>query len=298
VLTRDERLTVEWVDPRGKVWNLTDGTEGVILDVGQSDFTLSPLEHHYVRGGTQWAGVTRERAEPSLKVVVGYDLKSSAYYQLADEWWSKANSADHPGTLRITRPDGVVRYLTARLRDTPGTTYQFDPGAGLDDPPGEPWLLTSPSAFYDGDMQLTRFTLDSLAVGTPFYGPDGTGWPLYIGEAFSAGNITAENNGEGPVWPVWTLTGPLSNAYLAVGDGRGLTFDGALGDGQSVRITTEPGARSVVDLTTGESLYSVVRGTYQPIPAGREIPMTITADGMTTSSAIEVRFSEKYVRPF
>lgn len=298
MLAATERLIIEWIDARGKVWNLTDGTEGVVLDVDQSDFTLSPVEHHYARGGTQWAGATVGRAEPSLKVVVGYDTSSTAYYQLADEWWAKANSFTAPGTLKVTRPDGVVRYLIARLRDTPGTTYQFDPGAGITDPPGEPWFLTSPSSYYSGPARLVRFDSSAFAGGTPFYGHDGTGWPLHIGAAQVANNLFVDNLGEGPVWPTWELTGPMSNVFIATGTGTGLSLDLNLGEGQRVVITTDPAERSVRDADTGISYYNRIRGAFVPIPPGEQIPIRISADGMVEGSAVELRFSEQFARPF
>lgn len=95
-----ETLKVEWQDPRGKVWNLTSGTEGVLLDVGQSDFTLSKIEHNYIRGNTQWSSAQVQRAEPSLKVLVGDTLTGMDYYRVADEWWGAANSPFETGCSR------------------------------------------------------------------------------------------------------------------------------------------------------------------------------------------------------
>lgn len=299
MLTQDKRLTIEWIDPRGKVWNLTDGTEGVILDVKQSDLTLPTAEHHYVRGGTQWAGTTIGRAEPSLKVIVGDTLTSTTYYALADEWWTQANSFTDEGTLRITRPDGSSRELRARLRDTPGTEYLYDPGAGITDAPGEPWLLTSPSSYYVGPEQTVAFDADAIGGGggTPFFGPDGTGWPLHISATNTATNVFVTNGGQGAVWLTWTLNGPLTNPRFGTTGGE-LTYQGTVAEGEQIIVTTEPGERYAVETSAGDSRYGNVTGVYAPLPVGDRVPLSIAAEGMTDASLITVTVREQFARPF
>lgn len=293
-----EHLKVEWIDPRGKVWDVTAGTEGVLLDVGQSDFHRSSIEHQYVRGGTQWAGSQLQRAEPSLKVLVGDQMTGSAYYSLADEWWSEANSDVNQGTLRVTRPDGEVRELRCRLRDTPGTDWQFDPGAGLDDVPGEAWLLTSSSPFWQGPEQSIRFASDEVSgEGVPFYGPEGFGWPLYIAPLTSASNLFIANRGQGPQWLTWTLIGPISSITFGV-EGGWLSYSGGIADGETVVITTEPGYRYAVEAGSGENRYGHVSGTYAPVPVGDRIPLHIVAEGLGPESAVIVTAREQFVKPF
>ncbi|RAV34260.1 hypothetical protein [Corynebacterium heidelbergense] len=293
-----EHLTVEWIDHRGKKWDLTSGTEGVLLDVDQSDFTLSPIEHTYVRGGSQWAGAQVKRAEPSLKVLVADQKTGTEYYRLADEWWSLANSPFDMGVLRVTRSDGEVRELAARLRDTPGTEYPYDPGAGLDDTPGEAWLLTSPSSYWSGPEQSVRFASDVVAgEGEPFYGTRGYGWPLYIASATAATDLFIANSGQGPVWLTWTLVGPLTSVRFGV-EGGVLAYDGAIPSGEQVVVSTAPGDRYAIEAGSGENRYGKLSGTFAPMPVGDRIPLTITAEGMTADSAVIVTAREQFARPF
>lgn len=293
-----EHLTVEWIDPRGVVWNLTEGDRGVLLDVGQSDFHLSPIEHTYVRGGSQWAGSKVERAEPSLKVLVADGMTGEQYYRLADEWWSLANSSHEEGVLRVTRPDGEVRELRCRLRDTPATEWQFDPGSGITDNPGEAWLLTSPSSYWEGPEQSVSFGQSAVSgEPTPFYGADGTGWPLYIAPLNSATNLFLSNRGQGPQWLTWTLVGPLSNVRFGV-EGGSLSYAGSIGAGETVVVTTQPGGRYVVEAGSGENRYGQISGVYAPLPVGDRLPVTIVAEGMAAQSSVIVTAREQFVKPF
>lgn len=295
----DEHLTIEWIDPRGKVWNLTDGTEGVLLDVGQSDFHLSTIEHQWVRGGMQWAGSQIQRAEPSLKVLVGDTLSGSRYYRLADEWWSLANSASAEGVLRVTRPDGEVRELRCRLRDTPATEWDYDPGAGIADVPGEPWLLSGATSFWEGPEQSVSFSADVVAGGggVPFYGADGHGWPLYIAPLSSASDLFLSNLGQGPQWLTWTLIGPITSITFGV-EGGWLSYEGGIAAGEQVVVTTEPGYRYAVEAVSGDNRYTHISGTYAPVPVGDRIPLHIVAEGMTAESSVIVTAREQFVKPF
>lgn len=293
-----KHLRVEWVDPRGVTWDLTEGTEGVLLDMGQADFHLSKIEHTYVRGGHLWAGARIERAEPSLKVLVADDKTGTDYYKLADEWWSEANSASKVGVLRVTRPDGEVRELRCRLRDTPGTEWKYDPGAGIEHNPGEPWLLTSPSAYWEGPEQSISFGRSAVSgSGTPFYGPNGRGWPLYIAPLDTASNLFISNRGQGPQWLTWTLTGPMSNVRFGV-EGGLLSYAGSIPAGETVVVTTEPGNRYAIEVGSGDNRYGKISGTYAPLPVGDRLPVTIVAEGMTAESSVIVTAREQFVKPF
>ena len=293
-----EHLKVEWIDPRGVTWTLTEGTEGVLLDAGQSDFHLSPIQHTYVRGGTQWAGSRLERAEPSLRVLVADGKTGAEYYKLADTWWSEANSAHKTGVLRVTRPDGEVRELRCRLRDTPATTWEFDPGSGIRDNPGEAWLLTSPSSYWEGPEQSISFGQSAVSGGTtPFYGASGRGWPLYIAPLNTASNLFIANRGQGPQWLTWTLTGPLTSVRFGV-EGGVLAYSGSIAAGETVVVTTEPGNRYALEVGSGENRYGKISGVYAPLPVGDRLPVTIVAEGMTSASSVIVTAREQFVKPF
>lgn len=292
-------LRVEWEDPTGSVWHLTEGTEGVLLATDQEGLNSSEVEHTYVRGDSQWAGSVVKRAEPDLRVEVGYGLAGDEYYRLADRWWSVANSTSEEGVLRITRPDGVVRELRCRLRTTPGTTWAYDPGAGLADAPTELWPLTSSQSYWEGPEQSIVFGAAAVGGdgGALFYGPEGHGWPLNIAATSSAHDLFISNRGQGPQWLTWTLIGPISSIQFGVGDGI-LAYSGGIAAGEQIVVTTEPGYRYVQEIVSGENRYTHITGHYAPAPVGEQIPLHIVAEGMTDQSSVIVTAREQYLRPF
>ncbi|QNQ90714.1 hypothetical protein GP475_08745 [Corynebacterium poyangense] len=301
-----EQLICEWIDPRGKVWDLTGGAEGVILAEGQEGLEASQHEHTFVRGESQWAGVSIRRAEPTLKIEVGGTLTGQEYYSLAEEWWSLANSPEKEGILRFTRPDGMVRELRARLNKTPETTWTYDPGAPFCESKDrvEAWILAGSTPYWEGAPQSTTFGID-IAQGDkkaaiPFFGPEGHGWPLYISQpevTAGKGNAYLTNSGQGPMWVTWRLVGPMVNPHIGVGDSV-LVYKGEIAAGEVVVITTRPGERTVIEEHTGDSRFSKVGGAYAPVPVGEKIRLVVSAEGMTSDSAIEVTGRPQYRRPF
>lgn len=286
-----ETLNITWTDHRGKVWDLTSGAQGVILDTGQSGLGWAELVHTFGRGDMIHQAATVGRGVHDLRVLVGHDLQGTQFYTLYHEWWSEANSPYHLGTLTVTRPDGTSRFRRLRLHETPDTTFLYDPGMGLDPQP-ELWSITGDTGWWYGPEQLVTVTAADFSggTGTPFYGPGGAGWPLYISSGSMATDAALSNTGQGPMWPTWTLVGPLSSPSFGVASPGHplLSYYGDVAAGEVVTVTTDPAQRSVVEATTGENRYSLVFGEYAPVPAGERVPLSITAEGMTEQSAIHV----------
>lgn len=301
-------LRIEWIDPRGKIWNLTSGEEGILLDLGQEGLEVSGVEHQWARGGTLWVGAQIQRAEPSLRILVGDGLTGQPYYALADEWWSEANSVFEEGVLRVTRPDGEVREMRCRLRAAPGTSFTYDPGQPFREESDrvEAWLLAGSTAMWQGRRQESAFGLGVVegrkdSSGTPFFGTRGYGWPLYISqptlEVGGDGTATFTNRGQGEMWLTWRLVGPMSNPRVGV-PGAVLAYKGRIPAGEIVEITTEPGHRTVTEVGTGQSRFSSVSGVYGPVPVGVDMPLVATAEGMTRDSRVIAVGRPQYRRPF
>lgn len=296
-------LTVTWTDPRGKVWDLTRGTEGVLLDLGQKGWGWSELEHVFTRGDSQWAASRVKRGIHELKVTVGWSpdtgyFEGDAYYRLADEWWSLANSPFEKGTLTVTRPDGVQRSRRLRLWESPATEYTYDPGIGQEPEP-ELWALTGDGGFWQGAEQSFVYRLQNMSGGngTPFYGNSGSGWPLYISSGATAAGAVIDNLGQGPMWLTWTLIGPMSNPRFGA-DGGVLAYNGFIPAGEVIEVVTDPAGRTVVEQGSGENRYGFVDGVFSPAPVGKRIPLVISAEGMTSASSITVTAREQFARAF
>ena len=296
-------LKVEWKDPRGKVWNLTDGTEGVLLDLGQKGWGWPELEHVFTRGDSQWASSRVKRGIHELKVTVGWSpvtgyYTGDAYYRLAHQWWSEANSPFQLGELIVTRPDGTVRSRRLRLWQSPDTEYTYDPGIGQEPEP-ELWALTGDGGYWQGAEQVYTYRQADMSggTGTPFYGTSGAGWPLYISSAASAANAVIDNRGQGPMWLTWTLVGPLSNPRFGTSAGL-LTYAGDISAGEVIEVRTDPSARLVIEQSSGSNRYGFVKGDFVPAPSGERIPLVISAEGMTAQSSVMVTAREQYARAF
>lgn len=297
-----QTLEITWTDPRGKVWDVGRGTEGVLLDLDADGLDWPELNHTWLRGDQVWSGVQLGRRSPKLRIQIGWSpatgwFTGAALYQLIDEWWSQANSPSELGTLTYRRPDGVTRSRRLRLAESPATTYTVDPGLDTE-PPIELWSLTGDGPWWDGPEQTHRFSsADLTGDQTPYYGPSGAGWPLHISAGAYAGDAWIANTGQGPMWLTWTLVGPLTNPTFGP-TGTTLTFTGTIPAGQTVEVSTSPTSRWVIDDYAGESLYSAVSGTWAPVPTGPRIPLTIGAASIGTGGSITAAGREQYARAF
>ena len=293
-------LKVRWIDHRGKVWHLTEGTEGVILDLGQRGLDWSPIRHTFTAGGLVHAAATVDRPVHVLKVLVGWDRWGDDYFRLNSEWWEQANSPYHLGTLEVERPDGTVRSRRLRLAESPDTTYAYDPGTRNEDREPEAWELTGNGAWWYGPEQSVVFTDKSVtgAGTTPFYGPTGAGWPLYISASGVAADAWVSNSGQGDMWLKWTIVGPASSVLVGVTDSGVLSYSGTVAAGEIVEIDTDPAHRAVTEVVSGANRYGFVNGSYAPVPVGDRVPLTIQAEGITSATSITVTGRAAYARAF
>ena len=292
-------LKVRWIDHRGKVWHLTEGTEGVVLDLSQRGLGWSELTHVFTHGDLQHAAATVGRGIHMLKVLVGYGKTGQEYYNLAHEWWAVANSPFELGTLEVEQPNGTVRSRRLRLAESPDTTYAYDPGIGQDNGP-ELWALTGDGSWWYGVEQTVTFKIGNVPTAStiPFYGKDGAGWPLYISAPGVARDAWMSNGGQGPMWPTYTLVGPLTSVLVGVTDYGVLSYNGNVAAGAIVTINTDPADRYVLESHSGDNRYGAVTGKYAPVPVGDRVALTIQAEGMTQESSIITTGRPAYARAF
>lgn len=291
-------LQVTWTDPRGVVWDLTRGDRGVILDRGQSGLGWPEIKQHY--DGPTWLSATVGVGMPKLLVRIADHLRGEDYYRLASEWWEQANSPFDTGTLSVSRPGQMPRTRVCRLGIEPDTEWDYDPGLPGTERPPELWGLAGVSPWWEGTPQTVTFTpgqVAGAAGGTPFYGASGSGWPLYIGAAAAAEDAFLTNTGTGPMWPVWTITGPASFPRVGTAEGT-LTYSGTLAAGEQLVIETDPARRRVYEASSGESRWALVSGAWLPIPRAERVPLVLAAEGMTAASSISVTASAMHATAF
>lgn len=225
----------------------------------------------------------------------------------ATMWGETVTIPDSGGLRRITHtgvvPAGVTNVRPALIAqgDLPqGTKLAFrDPLFELG--------TTNVRPYFDGssgrDYQWTGTanfspSLYSENAAMPFFGPAGSGWPLYVSAPTVAEDAWVENSGQGDMWLEWELTGPMSNVQLGLEDGGRISYAGSIADGEVIRITTAPGRRTVTEVGSGENRYVYVSGVFAPVPVGERVPLFVSAEGMKPQSQIVAFGREQYARPF
>ena len=293
-------LEVIWKDPRGKEWNLTTGAQGVVLDTGQGGLGWSELDHTFARGDIIHTSSRVKRGVHNLKVLVGWNRRGMEFYNLYNEWWTKANTPFDTGTLTVKRPDGQERSRELRLFETPDTVHAFDPGLGIDPQP-ELWSLTGNYGWWYGPEQVVSVSYEDISSsgsGTPFYGPKGYGWPLYISSSYSARNLVMSNEGQGPMWVTWTLVGPMSKPRLGIDGAAELTYRGDILEGEIIQIRTDPTRRDAVQVYGNRSVYGAVSGEWAPVPVGSRVNLSVTAESFDPGAAVYAAGREAYAQAF
>ena len=204
---RTDHVKWELFPPEGDVCDLTAGDRGVKMSTDQAGLHWPDIKQVWSDNGIDRLGVEVGRLEPTLKLQVGVGMTGMEYYRCLNEW-QRANSPHRLGTLRCTRPDGTSREQKFYLRDSPDTTWGYDPGAGIEDNPDEVWPLVSPESWWDSS-EVTQWKV--YGEGVPmnarlrkeFYGDEGKGWPLYVTD----GALYVRNLGDAPLWVSWLFVG-------------------------------------------------------------------------------------------
>ena len=215
---RADHVKWEWTAPDGDVWNLTTGDRGVKMSTDQAGLHWPDIKHVWSDNGVDKLGVEVGRLEPTLKLQVGVGVRGMEYYRCLNDW-QRASSPHKLGTLRCTRPDGTSRQQKFYLRQSPGTTWRYDPGAGFEDNPDELWPLVSPDSWWESS-EVTRWHVYGKDVPThpaqrkEFFGDEGNGWPLYVTD----GVVYVRNLGDAPLWPSWEFTGNRTRTRVGLID--------------------------------------------------------------------------------
>lgn len=191
--------------------------------------------------------------------------------------------------LRAYRTDGSSRDLVCRyaggleLEQTDTTFGGSWQTAGLVFRAFDPYWLGPSSSLIFG-----------YAAPRPFF----PFLPLVLGTDQISGSTTVINDGQGPSYPVWTVTGPCSRVVLSnQTTGQSLDLASVLVLGQSLVIDTRPGSKTVLrsdgaslygDLSIGSSLWSLVAGLNV---------LTISVTGADVGSSVTLAYSLRYLTP-
>jgi hypothetical protein len=139
-----------------------------------------------------------------------------------------------------------VRTLLVELNGKPGFAVRRNKT-------GFNWqlpLLAAEGRWLDATVRTTpAASVASLSTDGLDWGSGGLDWSsggLDWGISGAQSSVTVTNSGNVPVWPVYTITGPVTQPSLTDPvTGRQLLYSGTLLTGQTLTIDTSPDTRSV-----------------------------------------------------
>ena len=301
-------LQIDWIDPQGKTWDLTHGTQGVRLATDQSGLVYADFER--VEDDSQrLVSIIRKNVELDLAVEIGTQpwLSDTEYYRLADEWWSRSVSTVKPGTLRVERPDGVTRQSRFTLNTAPDVTWKHDPGMRSYDRPPEPWQLIATSPWWD-DLTGIKTVSYSKNQGIGFKKLYDGAYPLNFSPLKEQNTARLQNDGVGPVYPKIEMTGYLKNPKVHVKTKQvdfTWQWPGMINESNVIYISTEPRSfKSTIADRSGKNpldisaSFNFPYSSFPPIGPGESVTAMVESEDIGENGKITFSFIEKYPRPF
>lgn len=217
------------------------------------------------------------------------------------EWASAFNVYKGAGLMRRTRADGVT--VRRQAVDYDGG-LEIDQSSGLWRKGAQQAVLMFFAAdpfWYDDVETVVPF---EAATGLPFFPipnpTTGSFITLTASEVF--GSVTVNNDGDVPVWPTWTITGPGEQIVVRnVTTGEVLDFGASTGlvlaAGEVATVVTTPGQTSLLLddgtnlagwLTDDSALWAIQRGSNV-----LQVEMT----NVTADSSVELAYRRGWLTP-
>jgi len=287
----EERIAVTWTAPDGTVWPLTVPRGDVRAQATDALGAAVPVE--VTTDPNPRGGATVRHVQPIERYLILPILVRGRTHQEFVERWRAVGRAftqtkwRGPGVLRVQRPDGSAREISAQYvsgwagRPEHGWTWDVADALTLLAP--DPyWLSTE-------EVEITR---QFQATGLDFYDEFMT-----IVSSAVLGESTVVNQGDAIAWPVWTVTGPLDQ-LTATNHTTGQTFvldpdwdgGGSLGPGETVTIQTDPVR---VRGPNGEIWTGAITGPLWGLDPG-ESEVEFTASGADEGTSVVLRFRLRY----
>lgn len=271
-LLSEDMSVMTWVDCNGVRWPLSGGLapvlgaqEGVILEDVKG--FMAPFKHlsqtSARQDGVDPLDTVYDPLELDMSINVGaftpnnyraiwrqwvdgWDPKRTGrmvnYTQFSGEWWVDLRLLKENQDL-LSR--GPARHTVQKFMWAAKADFPF-------------WKS------FDSTSQLvansTNTWVDPLGINPPNF-------------------LSSWNRGNQDGWIRYIFQGP-GTLTIQDADGKGPYVFGPLAAGQSVLITTEPRRRSIVELTTQDNLYPLLKGRFQAsVPAGKVAKIRASVTG-------------------
>ncbi|MFF2631954.1 hypothetical protein ACFVR6_03635 [Microbacterium sp. NPDC058021] len=266
-----EQLSLVWEGPDGTRWDLRDQAGGIVMTGDGVEGLHNPIITKFS---------SKSRAVPG-KRARGWRAESrDVFWPLfiwadgSNEWSERVNeflSSIHPdraGTWRV-RARGIERTLRCTGVFTDSLPLRADPlqrGWAL-----YPVALEAEQPYWAGEV-VRRGPWAAPDPRAFFPGP-----PLTISSSSAFGSASIPNQGDVEAWGVWTLTGPLSDVVLGVGD-KLIHLPFSLSAGQVLVIDTDP-RRPTATLDGANWTRQLGLQEYAAVPPGQSVPLHLEATG-------------------
>lgn len=282
-------MSATWTDPTGQVWQLTDISPelGWFTTPAVAGWGAAPYEivtDPQPRGGETVRNIRQQPARLQWPLHIYGETHGEFLLR-----WRNIKRAfmstvhlSAPGVLRVSRPDGTAREISAFYED------------GLRGEAGGGWLREDPVVTLycpEGAWRAVQPTIVTRSAGASvgFLSPFGT-----ISSSQVLGTTQIDNPGELIAWPTWTITGPAT-AVTATNTttGQSFTLTYTLSAGQSATITTN---RPTVRGPAGENISGSLNwpGAYLwPLMPGTN-DITFAVAGAGTGTQITLAFYARY----
>lgn len=290
----------EWVDADGVAFAFTEAN-GLIAGQG-SNFWMPQTRRTEARipgrvGSYVLDRTYRERTA-ALSVVVKSSSASTMEAALA-AWSSRVNVLRGAGYLRHTRVDGITKRLLY---------CEYDDGLGVQQGQGI-WrkgvqqavlqFYAADPFWYDESLTTVTFT-SGTALAAFFPIPNATTGSfitLTASEVFAS--TTVDNEGDAPVFPVWTIAGPASSIALRnTTTGKSIAFSGlSLTAGQTLTVDTRPGSTEITVGGSSVASYLTDASELWPLELGDNVVSVELAGTLAGTTAASLSYRLPHLTP-
>ncbi len=293
-------LPMRWEGADGSSWELTDRGLGVYMRPGVRGLGMPQYDRYSSRAGL--VPGSRHKGSNALDREVYWPVKvwtnegSTEFMRFDRAFWASFDP-DVEGRWVVSHPGGATRHLRCRF-------VEVDDDLGKN-PVRRGWAeykirLLADSVFWRGDVQRESFR---PPAPRPFYVTDADrttyGYTADVIEYLSPGgsldSASFRNDGDVPLYPVWTALG-LTQAVSFGPTGGSIIIPFQIAEGYAARIDTnpaDPAARvlwyGVWDATNRVILNPVNRSgeldpatRFMPILPGEEQKLNIQMTGVGT----------------
>jgi hypothetical protein len=300
--TRPRRtpFQVTYIDPDGVVWPWSDVRSGLVATtvtgIGGPPVGLTSLA--LPGGGMLAQSYEAVKRDIVIGLVVFNDSDQQAFHDLLDRLtlalWTERAGQPAAGTLVFTRPNGTSRrievYCTSGLEqdETASTVDAYQ------------WTTTFGLTF---ESALDPLFSDDEAIHLAFEPPPPSGGvppmpPVVLKPRAALGITQVTNEGNGPAYPIWKITGPGTPTITNLTTGRSFGLATALQEGETVTIDTRPARQSVVDQDGNDRWSDLVKASPRDLwalPAGTsELELEIA--NSDAGSKIEMFYQRRWLR--